>query len=210
MIVFDDLEASEKIKVCDRGISVNPSQENVYQMLIGYRAGDMWAPQLGITEALQHRKPGTSSTASSTRRRRRPTASAGLRVVRLLEAATRSMAQQGALVPLGTRRRRASDREEVAGCSSMLACLRSRRSSGSSRSRTGSSTITSSTSAAGARCCSASGRRATGSIPACRSMFGASALAQTDLRVDAVRRSDAGLDRVRPRRGLHRRGGSRS
>jgi predicted dehydrogenase len=52
MIVFDDLEASEKIKVYDRGISVNPSQENVYQMLVGYRAGDMWAPQFGITEAL--------------------------------------------------------------------------------------------------------------------------------------------------------------
>src|SRR5678815_4992628 len=53
MIVFDDLEASEKVKVYDRGISVNPSPENVYQMLIGYRAGDMWAPQLGRTEALQ-------------------------------------------------------------------------------------------------------------------------------------------------------------
>jgi len=34
MIVFDDLEASEKIKVYDRGISVNPSRENVYQMLV--------------------------------------------------------------------------------------------------------------------------------------------------------------------------------
>ena len=101
MILFDDLEVSEKIKVYDRGISVNPSQENVYQMLIGYRAGDMWAPQLGITEALQtearhfidcieHRKTPTTD------------GQAGLRVVRLLEAATRSMAQQGALVPLGT------------------------------------------------------------------------------------------------------------
>ena len=32
---------------------MNPSPENVYQMLVGYRAGDMWAPQLALTEALQ-------------------------------------------------------------------------------------------------------------------------------------------------------------
>jgi predicted dehydrogenase len=97
MIVFDDLEASEKIKVYDRGISVNPSAENVYQMLIGYRAGDMWAPQLPLAEALQtearhfiecieqHKTPTTDGHA-------------GLRVVRLLEAATQSMARHGALV----------------------------------------------------------------------------------------------------------------
>src|SRR5688572_28241719 len=52
MIVFDDLEASEKVKVYDRGISVNPSPENIYQMLVGYRSGDMWAPQLAVAEAL--------------------------------------------------------------------------------------------------------------------------------------------------------------
>ena len=55
MVMFDDLEASEKIKVYDRGISVNSSQEKKYQMLIGYRTGDMWAPQLAIREALQRR-----------------------------------------------------------------------------------------------------------------------------------------------------------
>ena len=52
MVVFDDLEASEKVKVYDRGISLNPSPENVYQMLVGYRTGDMWAPQLAVAEAL--------------------------------------------------------------------------------------------------------------------------------------------------------------
>jgi predicted dehydrogenase len=96
MIVYDDLEASEKIKVYDRGISVNPSAENVYQMMVGYRAGDMWAPQLAVTEALRTEalhfldciergeKPETSGAV-------------GLRVVRLLEAATASMAQHGRL-----------------------------------------------------------------------------------------------------------------
>ncbi len=100
MIVFDDLEASEKIKVYDRGISVNPSQENVYQMLVGYRAGDMWAPQLGIAEAL-HTEAKHFLDCIENKKTPTTDGHAGLRVVRLLEAATRSMSQQGALVPVG-------------------------------------------------------------------------------------------------------------
>ena len=100
MIVFDDLEASEKIRVYDRGISVNPSPENVYQMLVGYRTGDMWAPNLVVSEALHTEaahfvecvtKGGTPTTDGQ----------AGLRVVRLLEAATTSMADRGRPVTLG-------------------------------------------------------------------------------------------------------------
>ena len=99
MIVFDDLEASEKVKVYDRGISVNPSPENVYQMLVGYRAGDMWAPQLGISEAL-HTEAQHFVECIEQKRTPRTDGGAGLRVVRLLEAATQSMAQQGRLVSL--------------------------------------------------------------------------------------------------------------
>lgn len=99
MIVFDDLEASEKIKVYDRGISVNPSAENVYQMLVGYRAGDMWAPQLPLAEALQTEAKHFIECIDQ---RKTPTTDghAGLRVVRMLEAATQSMLHHGALVPL--------------------------------------------------------------------------------------------------------------
>jgi predicted dehydrogenase len=99
MIVFDDLEVSEKIKVYDRGISVNPSPENVYQMLIGYRAGDMWAPQLPLAEALQTE---ARHFIECIEQRKTPTTDgqAGLRVVRLLEAATRSMMRHGALVQI--------------------------------------------------------------------------------------------------------------
>jgi predicted dehydrogenase len=101
MAVFDDLDASEKIKVYDKGISVNPSSENVYQMLVGYRTGDMWAPKLDVTEALSveaahfvdcigsGRKPITDGEA-------------GLRVVRLLEAATASMAARGQLMTVNS------------------------------------------------------------------------------------------------------------
>jgi predicted dehydrogenase len=94
MILFDDLETSEKIKVYDRGISVNPSAENVYQMLVGYRAGDMWSPQLGVTEAL-HTEAAHFLDCVEHRRRPETDGEAGLRVVRLLEAATASIAQQG-------------------------------------------------------------------------------------------------------------------
>ncbi|MEQ1572691.1 MAG: Gfo/Idh/MocA family oxidoreductase [Vicinamibacterales bacterium] len=94
MIVFDDLEASEKIKVYDRGISLNPSPESVYQMLVGYRAGDMWAPHLPLGEALQvearHFVECIDQSIAP-----RTDGHAGLRVVRLLEAASQSMAQQG-------------------------------------------------------------------------------------------------------------------
>jgi predicted dehydrogenase len=99
MVVFDDLEASEKVKVYDRGISLNPSPENVYQMLVGYRTGDMWAPQLAVREALLTE---ASHFIECIEQRRRPLTDghAGLRIVRLLEAATRSMLQQGNTISL--------------------------------------------------------------------------------------------------------------
>jgi predicted dehydrogenase len=99
MVVFDDLEASEKIKVYDKGISLNPSPENVHQMLIGYRTGDMWAPQLAVTEALAVEAAHFAECIGSNSR---PITDgeAGLRVVRLLESATASMASRGRPVEL--------------------------------------------------------------------------------------------------------------
>ena len=102
MIVYDDLEPSEKLKVYDKGITVTPDSESVYQMLIAYRVGDMWAPQLDSTEALateiahflrcveQGERPLTDGHT-------------GLRIVRILEAATSSMTDRGRLVELPTR-----------------------------------------------------------------------------------------------------------
>jgi predicted dehydrogenase len=103
MILYDDLEPSEKVKVYDKGITVDNHSDGVYQMLIGYRTGDMWAPQLDMTEALRIEalhfvrciEEGECPTTDG---------EAGLRVVRILEAATRSMAAQGRLVELDTAR----------------------------------------------------------------------------------------------------------
>ncbi|MBL0373812.1 Gfo/Idh/MocA family oxidoreductase [Rhizobium sp. KVB221] len=108
MIVYDDLEPSEKIKVYDKGITLNGNPqkngEKVYQMLVGYRTGDMYAPQLDMTEALgRELRQFIDCVESSTQ----PIADghAGLRVVRILEAATQSLAQRGRVVELEQARR---------------------------------------------------------------------------------------------------------
>ena len=102
MVIFDDLEVSEKIKVYDRGISVNAvnsSPEKKYQMLVGYRAGDMWAPQLAIREALSA-EAAHFVECVTTGRKPITDGAAGLRVVHLLEAASQSMKAQGALIAI--------------------------------------------------------------------------------------------------------------
>ena len=109
MIVYDDLEPSEKIKVYDKGITVNGNGpgngngngEKIYQMLVGYRTGDMWAPQLDMTEALSLE---LRQFIKSVEQRAAPLTDgqAGLRVVRILEAATQSLAERGRVVELET------------------------------------------------------------------------------------------------------------
>ncbi|MCY7276912.1 MAG: Gfo/Idh/MocA family oxidoreductase [Phormidesmis sp. CAN_BIN44] len=101
MIVFDDLEPSEKIKVYDRGITINSDAESVYRMLIGYRTGDMWAPHLDMTEAL--RTEGLHFLRCIEHGERPITGGdIGLQVVKILEAATESMKKQGQLIELDT------------------------------------------------------------------------------------------------------------
>lgn len=106
MVVYDDLEPSEKVKAYDKGITVNRNIESVYQMLVGYRTGDMWAPQLDMTEALRIE---ALNFIECIEKSKRPVTDgeAGLRVVQVLEAATRSMARQGQPVNLDIPPRRA-------------------------------------------------------------------------------------------------------
>ena len=100
MLVFDDLEASEKIKVYDRGISVDHNPDKVDLVRIGYRTGDMWAPQLAIREAL-HIAARHFIDVMTARIPSISDAHAGVRVLRILEAATQSMASQGRPVSIG-------------------------------------------------------------------------------------------------------------
>jgi len=100
MLVYDDLEASDKVKVYDRGISVNASPDSLALMRIGYRTGDMWSPQLPLHEALHVAARHFVDVITSTVK---PMCDghAGLRIVKLLEAATQSMASQGRPVAIG-------------------------------------------------------------------------------------------------------------
>lgn len=100
MLVWNDVEADEKIKVYDKGVRVT-SREGVYNLLVNYRSGDMWAPHIEPAEALrlelgyfieciaQNKPPFNDGLA-------------GLRVVKMLEAANQSLRNRGAAVHLGT------------------------------------------------------------------------------------------------------------
>ena len=99
MILYDDIEPSEKVKIYDKGITLSDGAESVYKMLISYRTGDMWSPQLDATEALQTE---VRHFLRCLEEGERPITGgeAGLQVVRVLEAATRSMKERGRPVEL--------------------------------------------------------------------------------------------------------------
>jgi predicted dehydrogenase len=98
MLVWNDLEADEKIKIYDKGIEIK-NQQGLYNLLVNYRSGDMWSPQVEQIEALNqelayfvdcivHDKVPFNDGA------------AGLRVVKMLEAANESLRKRGSLVYL--------------------------------------------------------------------------------------------------------------
>jgi predicted dehydrogenase len=98
MILYDDMETSEKVKIYDRGVDV-ATPEGVRDVLVSYRLGDMWAPKLETTEALRlvaaefvdcitsGRAPITDGTS-------------GLNVVKILEASEMSIKHRGREVKL--------------------------------------------------------------------------------------------------------------
>ena len=98
MLVWNDLEADEKIKVYDKGVQVT-SGEGVYELLVSYRSGDMWAPKIERIEALQNE---TAYFAECVITNKKPIndGEAGLRVVRMLEAADKSLKEKGKIVSL--------------------------------------------------------------------------------------------------------------
>jgi predicted dehydrogenase len=99
MITYDDLQPSEKVKVYDKGVTFTDDPKQIYEMRVGYRTGDMWAPKVDGAEALtveaehfldcieQNKTPITDGQL-------------GLRVVQMLEAATSSMRGRGETVHL--------------------------------------------------------------------------------------------------------------
>ena len=98
MLVWNDLEPDEKIKVYDKGVKIT-SGESVYDLLVSYRSGDVWGPKVDSTEAL---KVELEYFVECIREGKTPLndGPAGLRVVRLLEAAEQSLQARGQLVAL--------------------------------------------------------------------------------------------------------------
>jgi len=99
MVVWNDLEADEKIKVYDKGVSKKGDQQGVYDLLVSYRSGDMWAPRVEQIEAL---KAELGHFADCILNDETPIndGAAGLRVVRMLEAADESLKGKGKIVTL--------------------------------------------------------------------------------------------------------------
>jgi predicted dehydrogenase len=94
MIAYDDMETSEKVRVYDKGITMNHDPEDREKLLAGYRNGDVFVPNLDTTEALHL---VAQEFVDSIVQERPPVSDgyAGYRVVRLLEAAQQSMELNG-------------------------------------------------------------------------------------------------------------------
>src|ERR1700689_3380363 len=97
MLVWNDLEADEKLKIYDKGVQM--SGDGVYQLLVSYRSGDMWAPRVEQVEAL---KLEAAYFVDCIVNNKKPfnDGAAGLHVVRVLEAADQSLQQRGKVIRL--------------------------------------------------------------------------------------------------------------
>jgi predicted dehydrogenase len=100
MVLYDDNNPSEKVKVYDKGIDLYETKEELYRMKVQYRIGDMYAPKLEEIEALA---VGTEHFAECILNHAQPLTDgrAGLEVVKVLVASKESLKKKGAPVELG-------------------------------------------------------------------------------------------------------------
>lgn len=98
MLVFDDMESSEKIKIYDSRVEMN-SIEDIHKAMVQYRTGDMYSPKIEQTEALSL---GAAEFISAIKQNRSPLTNGrdGLEVVRILEASDKSIKNNGAYTRL--------------------------------------------------------------------------------------------------------------
>jgi len=98
MLVWNDLEADEKIKIYDKGVDIK-TKKGLYNLLVEYRSGDMWAPRTDHAEALRHE---AEYFIHCINKNNIPIndGHAGLRIVKMLEASNRSLKNNGKAVKL--------------------------------------------------------------------------------------------------------------
>jgi predicted dehydrogenase len=104
MVVWDDLEPGEKVKVYDKGVEV-ATEQGVRDLLVSYRSGDMWAPRVDHTEALQLEARYFLDCVTSSEQPFND-GRAGLRVVKMLEWADDSLRRRKEVVYAAGRRRK--------------------------------------------------------------------------------------------------------
>jgi predicted dehydrogenase len=98
MLVWNDLEADEKLKVYDKGVQMT-SRQGLYDLLVSYRSGDMWSPKVEQAEALRVELAYFRECILNGKRPRND-GHAGLRIVKLLEAAEKSLKDRGKTILL--------------------------------------------------------------------------------------------------------------
>jgi predicted dehydrogenase len=101
MIVYDDLETSEKVKIYDKGITVTETPDDLRKLLISYRTGDLWSPKVNETEALKLEVAHFRNCIDGSEQPITP-GERGLAIVRMLEAADKSMKKRGEAIQLET------------------------------------------------------------------------------------------------------------
>jgi predicted dehydrogenase len=98
-IVYDDLEPTEQVKIYDRGITISDDVEAKRGVMVGYRTGDVWSPHIPRVEPLAQM---VRHFAECIRENKQPLTNGevGLRIVRILEAAQRSIKAQGGRITI--------------------------------------------------------------------------------------------------------------
>jgi len=99
MILYDDNQPSEKVKIYDKRVELGHTMEELYHLKVQYRVGDMYAPKLDDQEALALE---TSHFAECLMNGKKPLTDgkAGLEVVKVLVASEESLKNKGAPVRL--------------------------------------------------------------------------------------------------------------
>ena len=98
MLVWNDSVADEKLRVYDKGIE-RKNGDSIYDLLVSYRSGDMWAPKIDQTEALRLEADYFTRCVINDETPIND-GLAGLRIVKMLEACDQSLKNQGGIVYL--------------------------------------------------------------------------------------------------------------
>ncbi len=112
MLVYDDVSTQEKIRVYDKGVTVQPHYDTFGEFQLSYRFGDIYSPRLDDSEPLKNE---CQHFIQCIRKNETPRADgmAGLAVVRVMERACESILRDGEMLPFNPTG--PSDKAEVPG-----------------------------------------------------------------------------------------------